>query len=399
MDIIHDLADTQIGESHTNLVMCFYEYKYTDEHFFHFLARSAKETDQLEWPQGRYKEAIAQATKDLKTVVAACLNLCLADLYHRYGSDEDKAFRIWQAVGTEGTGSTRDQSDIAFARVQALNELGIYCLQRALEEPAVAPKWIGKLENIAKKRKYGARMGAVGAIPPSFITLYLASWYHREGRIKDARDLAKAHVNDGLALLSDDDPSNDDDGWDSLSCAFVVVRDDINATAAYHSRRKFKDNIAILKSDKEEDKNGRDREDQKIPVRIKEERGEELDAKQNSTSDPASDSDDDMDTNDDDDDDDFDYVGSCDGDNCKMSFQMWDGTWWCRYCGDVFCDECRKRITNNAMNLKICSPRHTSDFFQAPILTQRFKKGEIPVGNKVFTIEDWKAGLRKQWEL
>jgi len=177
MDIIHDLADTQIDESHTNLVRCLYEYKYSDDAFFQFLARSAKETDQLEWLQGRYKEAISQATKDLKAVVAACLNLCLADLYHRYGNDEDKAFRIWQAVGTEGTGSTRVQSDIAFARMQALNELGSYCLQKALDDPAVAPKWIEKLEKVATKRKYGARIGALDTIPPSYITLYLASWY------------------------------------------------------------------------------------------------------------------------------------------------------------------------------------------------------------------------------
>lgn len=98
-------------------------------------------------------------------------------------------------------------------------------------------------------------------------------------------------------------------------------------------------------------------------------------------------------------DDEDDEVGKCDGNNCNKTFEMWDDTWWCRYCGDVFCHKCRQRIVNSSMDLKICSPKHVNDFFHVPILTQRFKKGEIPVGDKVMKIEEWKAGIRKQWGL
>ena len=101
MKLLHDMSDTRFDETHTALVKCLFENKYDDDNFAQQLADAARESGELAWLQARYRDAIAVAKKDLQPVIAACLSLCLAQLYFFHGADEDKAARIWESVGTE----------------------------------------------------------------------------------------------------------------------------------------------------------------------------------------------------------------------------------------------------------------------------------------------------------
>lgn len=38
-------------------------------------------------------------------------------------------------------------------------------------------------------------------------------------------------------------------------------------------------------------------------------------------------------------------------------------------------------------------------FLYIPALTQKFKMGEMLVGDKIISNEQWKAGIKKQWDL
>lgn len=150
-----DLDDTLRGDKHTNFIHSLMEFTYDVDDYYSVLSNAARETGELEWLQERYRAAILAAKKDLQPVTAACLNLCLADILYKYG-DRDRAMRIWESVGLESGQTTRVESEISYARWQALNKLGMHCVTRAFEDESQADRWIEKMENIIA-RSHGRR--------------------------------------------------------------------------------------------------------------------------------------------------------------------------------------------------------------------------------------------------
>jgi hypothetical protein len=163
-----------------------------------------------------------------------------------YGNEEERAVRLWEAVGTERITSTALASDIGYARTTALNNLGQYYIRKAIENDLNADRYIMKMERIVAKRRYGARMGTEDSVPPNDVAIYLAAWYHKVGRDEEAREIVKPHIRDALMILSDDDPSNDMDGFWDISRALVAVGDDVNAVAAFHAIRNYEDGKAVI---------------------------------------------------------------------------------------------------------------------------------------------------------
>ncbi|OQO02620.1 hypothetical protein B0A48_12148 [Cryoendolithus antarcticus] len=413
MNLLHDLNDTQRKDdpTNTNLTHYLWEYKYAEDDYFDMMARAAKGTGELEWLQGRYRDAMAAAKKKLQPVVAACLNLCLANLYFAYGDEEHKALRIWETVGTESAVNTKAETDIMYARRGALNRLGWYCIIKAAEDEHHKEKWIGKLERILARQQGRRGMAAVmqDSMPPSDIALYIAAWYRQNGRTEEARELAKPHIKDAIIILSDDDPSNDYEGYWNLSEALVAVGDEANAIAIMHALRPMKDGVAVLASDppEEEDEDEDDTDDATTD-----------DAKAASTEAPTSDAttseaatdaaksgeaaddaedgdeaDDDDDSDSDDEDDDSGW--SCDG-PCSRGFPYFDGAYMCRLDGTQLCDLCYALLNSEeGLPVRICSRKH--DFLKVPELTTRFKEGEIVVDGVVKGIEEWKVGLKRAY--
>lgn len=67
--------------------------------------------------------------------------------------------------------------------------------------------------------------------------------------IAEAHELAKPHVKDALVILSDDNPSNDGQGYINLANTFIAVNDYVNALAVYHHLRPMMKGGAVLAAD------------------------------------------------------------------------------------------------------------------------------------------------------
>lgn len=152
MQSVRDLDDTLRHDKHTNFIHSLMEFTYVLEEYHSILSDGARETGELEWLQDRYRAAISAAKKDLRPVTTACLNLCLADILYKYG-DQDRAMRIWESVGLESGQTTRVQSEISYARWQALNKLGMHCISRVSEDESQAGRWVEKMENIIARSR------------------------------------------------------------------------------------------------------------------------------------------------------------------------------------------------------------------------------------------------------
>lgn len=384
MDLLHDMAETQKDERHTNLTKCLFEYKFPDGHFFSCIAIAAHATEQFEWLQGRYREAISAAIKDLQHVVAASLSLCLAELYVVYGDEPDRAVRIWERIGTEGSGSAKLETDIAWTRQWALNQLGMYCLRTALDDDAKVERLIPKMERILSRKRHGMRYANQDKIPPSDMAKYLAFWYRKQGRLEEVQQLVRPHIKDAILILSDDDPSNDGGGFYDVSRAFLATGDAENFLAAMYANRRYKDGLAVLEDDQEDD----------VDTEPEDAAQEEGQGEDKGT---AEDGDDDNESTSSDDDED-DGVGGCDGPCREDEVDIWDGMTSCLICGD-FCESkgCYKKLLAGEIPGKKCGDSHEA--IRVPVLETRFKKGETMIGDKVITLDEWKAGLKKQWGL
>ena len=152
MQSARDLDGTLRDDKHTNFIHSLMEFTYDVDEYHSILSNAARETGELEWLQDRYRAAISAAKKDLQPVTAACLNLCLADIIYKYG-DQDRAMRIWESVGLESGQTTRVQSEISYARWQALNKLGMHCITIAFEDESQAGRWVEKMENIIARSR------------------------------------------------------------------------------------------------------------------------------------------------------------------------------------------------------------------------------------------------------
>lgn len=350
MKLLHMLNDIE-GDTYKTFFRFLDLHGYPSVEVFQIIATAAQELQQLEWLQGRIRQAILAARKELEVVTAADLALCLAALYGTYGDDEERALRIWEALGSEPVTSAALASSMGQSRTYALNEFGRCCLRRALEDETNAETYMRKLERITAKRGYGARMGTEDSVPPNDVGCYLAAMYHKIGRYNMAVEAVRPHLKDAMIILSDDDPSNDFDCFYDLSKALLSIGDEANAIAIRLAYRRYREGIAVVDTSQSTE-----------PTDVG--RGG--------------------------------YV--CDG-PCRRLFKCCDGMKWCRFCTYDFCQDCHKLLVDGDMPLKICGKSHS--FVTIPRLTaeQVFKKGELFVEGKAVPVELWKDDLKKKYGL
>ena len=262
----------------------------------------------------------------------------------------------------------------------------------------------------------GAAFSGLDSAPPNEIALYLSAWYCKKGHVEskrliadfrgnstnwyattEAHELAKPHVKDALVILSDDDPSNDSQGYISLANAFIAVNDDINALAVYHSFRPMKRGIAVLAP------NTKASHVKGMPDAAKaEEKAEQSETQDwspgmelNADKDEGEDDTDNESEDDDEDNDDGGYW-TCDG-LCVRSFNNFDNAVICRMGCALFCQSCYALLLADRIPFRVCSRAH--EHMKVPVLATRFKEGELVVDGKVVTLEEWKKSIKKSWSL
>ena len=429
MKVLHTLDEAKAPDRHTHLTHCTFQFKWEESLFFKVAMMSAKGTDQLDWLHRKYMDAVAAATQDLQPVTATYLGLCLAQLRYELDEDESRALQIWENIGaSKALLSSSTESEINYARIQALNSFARTCLHVAVRDGSTAEGYIARLERVVARRKPGIALGPQASLPPSDAALYLAAWYRKTGDTQRARELVRDHVKEAIAILSNDDPSDDSDGFYNVTRAFTAAGDEANGLAVMNSLRQYKNGMAVIEGDSDDEESDGDDEDggessgsDSTPEHdqsadnggiVKNETsitddttkgdGSEHDvqasgeeSKSGGEEKAKADGNEGSEDSDDEDETGWGCDGPC-GDGGSYNF---DGAIRCRYCLWDLCKPCYKRIMEGTMPLKMCSNTH--DFAIVPALTaeQRFKQGEMLLGTETVTVDEWKTRLKKEYSL
>lgn len=249
----------EIGnEGRTNLAefLCAMPYAYDLSYAMDLLdmfAVAAVEQDRVDWLKSMYRETITHADASKQAVIAAHLNISLAMLYVKYGDEQAKGTKMLESIGMGAISSRGSDALMNEAREVTLNQLGRYYICRALEDEHRAEKYVVDMERIVFDRRNGRKLDTGEFIPPNDVALYSASWYHRMGRDTEAHEILRIHLQDGIMILSDDDPSNDFEGFWRLKQVFIALGDDRNALAVLHILREFENGMAVIKEAREYD--------------------------------------------------------------------------------------------------------------------------------------------------
>lgn len=373
IELLKSMDGEQVpGQKISRLTESLWQNQYAGD-YFKFVATAANETQNLNYLIEVYDKAIHAARKDLKMVVASLLELCLARIYNQYIGEKKKAVRIWNKIVETFAGS-KEQTEMGETKRQASICLARYYFQRALDVGVGsedAEKYIRKLEKLAKKRARFANdsRAFISANDPAVI---LGLWYRLNGMNEDARACFKPSIQEGLQILSDDDPDNDEQGYFQLAKVFIAAGDDKNVIAILYSCGHYAD------------------QDNSEQLLSSPEKVETTDW----TVDREEKSDDCGNT-----DDELPNMCSCDG-TCNRRFPNLDNLYICRYCFDVgFCEDCLKLLKDGEIRLDVCNPQH--EWLHIPPKSSMIssEKSKILVDGALINIEDWKNNLRLKWQL
>jgi tetratricopeptide (TPR) repeat protein len=352
IDMLKSMEDNVPDKEYSRLTESLWQNPPMYWDFFIQVVHAAHETSQLAFLIDAYCTAIAAAKKELKTVTACWLEICLAWMYYRYRQDEERAINIWEKImrtfpssklETE-MGEIKDITSISLARhwFQAARE--------AEKGSLLAQRYVDKLERLAKSKVQTTSV-FISTNTPSII---LGLWYRLDGRLEEARACFQPHIREALQILSDDDPDNDGDGYRKLSHVFLAAGDDKNAIAILQAIGPWE--IQALRRAE-----GGDRGEKEEPN--------------------AEDSDlEDLE------------ICFCDG-PCRRSFENYIGIAACRYCYDVdFCGDCLKMLKEGNMPLNVCSAKH--EWLVVPPLEEKVKVGELVMDGKIVSLDDWKKEIK-----
>ena len=398
-------------------------YLASDDTYHATITKVARQNDSLEFIKNGYETAISVAasknTKDNvekanpSPGVTAHLLMHFGFVLNRYHADQNeksRAIELWEQVLTIKHGAEIDWQ-LFLARREATKNLSFTYAQRAREAGSASELASQNLQKLDKLMASGDMFAAFD----DAMVKYLRGRYHSTVNEKEkAMELLKSSVELGLALLSDEDPSNDFIGYGKLAECFKSVGDDKNALAAW-SLIGPTTNLPII-------------EPPKVDVGPSTEtRGNEqssmLDI--NSTGDHAnkeSDSHEAIDSQES-------YLPSatpfsppplkrsatsfkikkpsgplsnrCDG-RCGTTWTFADDIYVCKDCIDVQFDHgCLELLRKGDLARNVCDKGHDFlhvekyDFEKAA----RIGAGNVEVGGNVMTVKEWLDSIKKEWDV
>lgn len=316
-------------------------------YYLTIVATAARETSSLDYLINAYSQAIYAEKKSLKLVVASRLELCLATIYNQYVGEKKKAVRIWNKIIETFAGS-KEQTELGRTKQAASVHLARYYFDQALNAGVRsndAEKHIKKLEKLAKPREPSMN-DSTAFIVANDSAIILGLWYRLNGLNEDARACFIPSIQEGLQMLSDDDPDNDEGGYFHLLKVLIAAGDDKNAIAVFYLIGHYAD----------KDRDSDSTEGESLPF-------------------------------------------ICDG-ICNRRFPIADNIYICRYCFNVgFCEDCMKLLKNDQIRLNICSPQHEWLYVppRPPMIS--CDKSKIIIDGNLVDIEDWKNSLRQTWRV
>lgn len=384
--LMKEMGDTVPGAGDSRLTECIQISQQSWSTFFRIVARAAKEVGEIKWLEDAYQTAINIAVRRQNSYTVLMLKICLAEIYYIYEGNGEKALPIWNRIlGHHLHRPMARQERLAasnYTRNHVAGVLGKYLIRKAFQagvSTAEAEECLKRLDLICKQKTK-----PVGG-PPEIITtnysaLFIGLWHRSHGESDKARDYFKPYIKEALMLLSDDDPDNDNSAYYDLAHVLLAAGDEINATAVLHVVvPKCIENIDKIMTDTkdqaEQNENNGDAVSRQPVSRLLECMSTAYSVAENSP----------------------DFAFECDG-PCHRYFGNWTDTNICRCCLADLCDDCIEPLKKGLpMKINVCSPDH--EWFHVPVPKKIADSGKIYINDDLFTLEEFKDSIRKQWKV
>ena len=238
MDFLEDLHARTSPETGTSSLVQFNSTRFllADYYFCGVAARTAHKAGRLEFVRENLQKACTAARKDGKIDIVCDLQNMLGLITWKYFQDEAKALHIWEQVVETSSGS-KPTSNLFWTGIMTSNQLAPPYYNRALaaaKDSKDRAAYINRLEDLSKAFPQDENDEASQWIfTTREATRVLGRLYHIIGEEGQARECFRQHVKLGVDLLTDEDPTNDWEGFEQLANVFKMADDDVHAAAAY----------------------------------------------------------------------------------------------------------------------------------------------------------------------
>ncbi|KIX04226.1 uncharacterized protein Z518_07780 [Rhinocladiella mackenziei CBS 650.93] len=371
---------------------------------------AGKRTDSLSFIKSAYQAAIEEAMdpgylsdeESAKAQYRVMLTCQLAEMLYKNphdSEDREEAINLWENCIADAV-----DIDFSLPRYAAGKSLSPVYYEKLCEGSPGSEETTQTINKLLQLSVASNDFSESDAYASTLDTrLIVGRYYTKVGMDKEAKDCLRSHVKVGVDLLSDEDPSNDWQGYLRLGMALMYYGDDDNSLAAWSLIGPNDFNV-------QEEIDGVDDTNETTiaepPAADQEEEGSHQNCTANGTS-----------TLEDSDKQDsptpltrsstvrnsegpLDY--GCDGGSCDHGWTYGNNIWICRCCLDVmFATPCYELLRRDALEVKRCSPTH--EFLHVPAWDQREadERGPTQVrrGGKTVPVSEWIKEIRRHWQL
>jgi tetratricopeptide (TPR) repeat protein len=319
-------------------------------------------------------------------IMAMLLHFLALFFYNNYSSEREKktAMDLWERIlGMEETNNA-GYTDISYAKGLVAGKLSSVYFRKALNaetDSEDADLYVKHLQHLSTTNGDKEVDDWSSQTYPKQL---LARYYALKAQPDRAKEVLRAHIKIGIDLLSDDDPTNDWQGYKSLTMHFMFASQDDNAHAAW----------SLITPDKQGgDSAAVDHPDGTSTDPL----AEKPDTKSNDDSagtkqPPAVDSTKDLKG----------PLGySCDG-RCGHRWTYADDIYVCRECHDIqFDEQCLEKLRAGTLERQICDKDH--EMFHVPKYNKeeldRIGEGNVKVGAEILKVRDWIERVKTEWAI
>lgn len=396
--------NTQVGKDGSSRLVSLYNKFSYEEYimFYDFLSATLQDPQCMALVRDTLKTAIDVARSAQETTIALMeLRFWYAYLlYHIVDcdSDHDDALAIWE-------------ENLDFQAVEpAMRSHRILTAQHIAEAYLHRAKIVGFETQTA--RNLLARLEAL----PKYldkddilllsINRLVARGYSLMGDEKTARKYLRGEVQTALELLSDDDVSNDWQGYRALALALTPLSDDKNALAAWSlmcPTTEFKDDASSSASTSSINENEATAgaSPQEEENHVKESIQTDNDTSLNTAAIAPNISPPEKHKYSSHNDTDGPMGNYCDG-FCGRSWSFPDDMYFCKDCRDVQLDSsCYSKLKSGTLKFRKAHCHSSHEFLYVPVWDVeglgKVDEGFVRVGREVVTVREWLDGVKREW--
>ncbi|KAJ5160763.1 uncharacterized protein N7482_007767 [Penicillium canariense] len=284
-----------------------------------------------------------------KETMAMLMHHCARFFYNNYTCAEEKEMALSMRVRIIQLDENEMSWYLGRAKLYATWDLSGLYFEKALQAgqgTELAAKYIDDLEHLATLKSDATLTDQTREKYPRQL---LARYYARCGNMDKAKNMIRPFVKFSIDLLSDDDPSNDWQGFQGLATHFMFAGQDDNSLAAWS---------LLIPNQEDEDTDATT------------ELGGPI-------------------------------ANHCDG-RCRTIWTYANDMYICRECADVQFDEgCLRKLREGTLVRQVCSKSH--EMLHVPEYDEekvkKIGKGNVMVGQEVMPVEDWIQKIKQDWGL